>query len=535
MAERDGRVTIPLDYQQRQIAREVGGRWDQLNKVWRFQPTGATLFRLKCAGIQLSRQQPWLATIANDFRRNRLQQLEPVKTWYTEPWPHQIEPTARAAAMDSILLHCAMGSGKTKMALDACRVRRHRWILLLCPKHVGDVWVSEVAKHAPDMRLVNLTSGTVPERAKALRPANYGHPTICAVNYEAAWREPMAKTILAQEWDCLILDESHRIKSASAKQSRFAMRIRAGHKLALTGTPMPHSPLDLYGQYRTLDIGVFGPRNAEFKARYAELGPFHEVRRFVRQEELCERMDWLRVEVRQDALTLPPIQYLERTCVLCAQARIFYNDLERDLIAEVNGNVVTVVNALVKLLRLQQIAAGYLPIDDEGAVELIDDSKRQLLRELLEDLPHERVVVFCRFRADLKVLHEICEDLNRPSYEISGSRRDYLAWKEMGDDLDATEFGPCNDSAVMGVQLQAGLGIDLTEARYAVFYTLGFSLGDYQQCVARLHRPGQERPTIIYHLLTKDTVDGKILKALAKKQDVIEYVLTGMRKGECNV
>jgi len=320
--------------------------------------------------------------------------------------------------------------------------------------------------------------------------------------------------------DGLLVHNSHKIKSAGSNQSLFAFQIRAKHKIALTGTPMPHSPLDLYGQYRTLDVGVFGKNFSRFKAKFAIMGGFdgYEIIGWQNQEEMRRSMDLLRYEVKKDALTLPPLQFLKRTCVLEPVARKAYNELEKELVTEVKGNVITAANALVKLLRLQQIAAGYLPLED-GEVERIDGAKLLLLGEMLEELSQERVVVFCRFRADLDACRATVTAQGRQYFEVSGDHRDYLEWR---DDT--------SDNAVVGVQLQAGLGIDLTQASYGIFYTLGFSLGDYDQCVARLHRPGQKRATIIYHLLAENTVDARIARALREKRDVIEALLRGMRE-----
>ena len=82
------------------------------------------------------------------------------------------------------------------------------------------------------------------------------------------------------------------------------------------------------------------------------------------------------------------------------------------------------------------------------------------------------------------------------------------------------------DVDVAGVQIQAGgVGIDLTRARYAVYYSLGHSLTDYLQSRRRVHRPGQTRTTTYFHLIAEDTVDQQVYQALASKQDVVEFIM----------
>jgi len=129
----------------------------------------------------------------------------------------------------------------------------------------------------------------------------------------------------------------------------------------------------------------------------------------------------------------------------------------------------------------------------------------------------EKAVVFCRFHHDLDTVARVCKELGRTCGEISGRVKQYAEWK-------AGEF------STLAVQIQAGgLGIDLTEAPYAVYYTIGFSLGDYVQSVARVHRPGQTKAVSIYRLVVRDTVDEQLIKALDKKQNVIRAILEGVK------
>ena len=127
-------------------------------------------------------------------------------------------------------------------------------------------------------------------------------------------------------------------------------------------------------------------------------------------------------------------------------------------------------------------------------------------------------MVFARFRPDLDLIHRVAERLGRQSYEVSGAEKQLTEWKE--------------DGGILAVQIQAGgLGLDLTEARYCVYYSLGFSLGDYQQSMARLHRPGQERKVEYSHLIAAGTVDTDIMRALDKKERVILHILERARQG----
>jgi SNF2 family DNA or RNA helicase len=137
-----------------------------------------------------------------------------------------------------------------------------------------------------------------------------------------------------------------------------------------------------------------------------------------------------------------------------------------------------------------------------------------MLGDLLEDLA-EPVVAFCVFHQQLDMVRDTAEDASRSSGEISGRHKDLTPNATMPEHID-----------VMAVQIRSGgVGIDLTRARVAIYVGPCYSLGDYDQSLSRLNRPGQTRPCVFYHLVGKNTVDEAIYRALEKKRSVIEAVV----------
>jgi SNF2 family DNA or RNA helicase len=123
------------------------------------------------------------------------------------------------------------------------------------------------------------------------------------------------------------------------------------------------------------------------------------------------------------------------------------------------------------------------------------------------------VVVFCRFRSDLEDVAAVARELGREYAEVSGERKDLERWQR-------------GDAVILGVQMQSGgVGIDCSRAAYAFYYSLGFSLGDYEQSLARLRRPGQTRCVRYYHLVCEGTVDAQVYAALRERRHVVEAVL----------
>ncbi len=443
----------------------------------------------------------------------------------THPWDHQLIGYNLICKQQSTMLAWEMGVGKTKAVVDAvCNLSDCLTALVVCPKSVIDVWPEQFVIHGGvPVIVISLRKGTIKYRTKyakmQIELQKYKKTKlVIVVNYEAVWREPMAGLVAAHKWGMIIADESHRIKSAKGKASRFLARLFATRKVALTGTPMPHSPIDVFGQYRFLDPGIFGTSLTRFRNRYAIMGGYggYQVLGFQNQDELHRKFYSIGHRVRKhDVLDLPPVIQEQRTFDLSREAAKAYTDLEKQLIADVGKGMVTASNALARLMRLQQMTSGFAVIESGEHIE-IDEGKLSLLCGYLEDLPKdEPVVVFCRFRHDLAMVHRACSyEPIRDCMELSGKRNELTGWKK------------AKGGEVLAVQIQAGgVGVDLTRAAYCVYYSIGFSLGDYLQSMARLDRPGQTRSVTYTHFIARGTVDEKIRKALAAKKNVVDSII----------
>jgi len=447
-----------------------------------------------------------------------------------QAWQHQIEALEVARDLPGCLLNMGMGTGKSKVVVDLITEKQHRSTLILCPLSVLNVWPREFGKHAEvPVKVLVLNKGTVKEKTAAanafiVRPDN--DIRVLVVNYDSAWREPFGSWARFVQWDCVVADESQRAKNPFGKIGKWLgkMRFSAKQRLCLSGTPMPHSPLDIFAQYRFLATEIFGKTYTQFRSRYAVINQMlpSQVRQWINQDELGEKVASIAYQVGSEVLDLPEALHDTRTIDLCPKAMRIYTQLEKYLIADVESGVVTAANALVKLLRLQQLTGGHVQMDD-GPLVHVDTGKADVLTDLLEDLPTtDPVVVFCRFRRDLQTVREVCDKLGRRCGELSGERRDLTSTATMPDDID-----------VLATQLQSGgVGIDLTRAAYAIYYSVGFSLGDFLQSLARIHRPGQTRPVRYYHLVCNNTVDQAVYGALDKRLEVVNAVLNYLRKDE---
>jgi SNF2 family DNA or RNA helicase len=457
----------------------------------------------------------------------------PATTTQTSRWAHQqaafefVEKLWRTGRRGTMLA-MDMGTGKTRVAVDLTTAFDLPLILILCPLRVVEVWRQQFRQyaHVPyEFLPLDDRAGSVQDKARRAKEMlswalARGRRLAIAINYESARSEPFAHWALANVWPLVIADESHRLKQASGRASRFASRLtlRSRYRLALTGTPMAHEPIDIWAQFRFLDPTILDPTFGSFKLRHAVMGGYFnkEIKGWRDLDELKRKFYTIAFRVTNEVLDLPPELDQSLYATLSPRAARVYRDMEEHLIAELESGLITAANALVRLLRLQQITGG--TVTDDSLVEhQIDTAKEDALTDFLSDLdPTEPVAVFARFKSDLRAIHRAATKAGLCSGELSGDHDDLAAWQR----------GAIGDPTILAVQIQAGgIGVDLTRARYAVYYSMGFSLTDYLQSRARVRRPPQTRPVTYYHILVTDSIDETVLRAVLARQDLIHSTL----------
>jgi SNF2 family DNA or RNA helicase len=256
----------------------------------------------------------------------------------TKPWRHQ--RIAYKFCLDhfaqgqhGILLAMGMGTGKSLVACLLLLGLGARRVLISCPLRVVPVWLTQFERHvAIDMVVVALDED-IDSVAKKMELAQdklrlaeaRGVPFVAVINYDSAWREPFAEWAEKQRWDLVIADKAHRIKAPGGKASMFFKRLRtkALHRVLLTGTPMPHGPMDIFAPLRFADITVFGPSFAAFRQKYAVMGGYlrKQITGFQKLDELERLMSRVTYRVGKEVLDLPPETDVTYHCDLGSEAR----------------------------------------------------------------------------------------------------------------------------------------------------------------------------------------------------------------------
>lgn len=460
---------------------------------------------------------------------------------YQERWKNQEEALQFSLRNPYVMLNMDMGTGKTRVAIDTVFEREDvNLVLVVCPKAVVPVWRTNLAKFKDTecWTCWDVTKGTVSSKTESLKLwvddlASIGCKQVkfVIVNYDIVWRSPMSTLLRKLDFDMIVLDESHRIKAAGSKVSKFMAMLgkNARYRMCLSGTPMANSPLDIYGQYRFLDPYIFGTRFDLFRDEYAILGgPEHNfIVGFKNQKRLNAKFQSIAYTCKMsdisDRLKLPEkLPPVVSEVELPARDMKTIKQLHKEFIAECKDGFVVLENVLSLSLREQQITSGFAvtktaPGEPETRVEL-NDSKQKAFEEYLDSISTEEpVVVFYVFRHDATMLRAACERMGRPVFELSGDVNELSSWQE-------SECG-----GVLVVQIQSGAeGVDMTKSRRGVYFSLPQSLALYEQSMARLYRPGQTERVQFTYIIAKDTVDEKIFDCLTHKKSLIEGIQSGI-------
>ena len=454
-----------------------------------------------------------------------------------ERWQNQQEALDFSLSHHATMLDMDMGTGKTRVAIDTVFAREDVYrVLVVCPKRVmtDGVWRKNLEKFAPDSRwaCLELTTGNTNKKLEELEkwvkiPAS---KQFVIVNYDTVWRKPIGDWIVGKGgFQMVILDESHRAKAAGSKVSKYLALLgkRVHYRMCLSGTPMAHSPLDIYGQYRFLDSSIFGTNYSLFLQQYAIMGG--PERRFVvgfmNQKDLNAKFRTIayscKMEDIKDRIKLPDALPTTQIMVdLPAKDMKTMKELNREFVAECGKGHVIANTVLTVMTRLQQITSGFCPVREsifeEAETQELNTAKMDALIEYLSDIsPLSSVVVFCVFRHDLASIEEAAKESKRKYFEVSGDRDDLEDWRK-------------NPGGVIGVQIQAGAeGIDMTIAHHAVYFSIPRSLALYNQSRARIYRPGQTSQVSFTHIIARNTIDESLYKTLERREDIIDAIRNG--------
>jgi SNF2 family DNA or RNA helicase len=439
--------------------------------------------------------------------------------------PHEYQ----AYATEYILNHpivavlLDMGLGKSvitltaifDLTLDSFLVRK---VLVIAPLRVArDTWPAEIEKwdHLKGLKYTVVVGSEVQRKTALMKRAQ-----VYIINREnVEWL--ISRSGIPFDFDMVVIDELSSFKSHQAKRFKSLMKVRpkVNRIVGLTGTPSSNGLMDLWAQYRLLDMGQ---RLGRFIGRYREdyFVPDKRNQQVIfsykpkpgAEEAIYRLISDITISMEgADYLKLPELVINEVDVKLSEKEMKILDVMKRDLIATVKGEEITAANAAALSGKLLQMANGAV-YDDQGTVLYIHDRKLDALEDLIEAANGKPVLIAYWFKHDLSRIQK------RFEVEVLSTSDSIKRWND--GEIPIAAIHPA--SAGHGLNLQAG-GSTL------IWFGLTWSLELYQQTNARLWRQGQKETVVIHHLIAKGTIDERVMKALNDKNNTQSALIDAVK------
>lgn len=405
-------------------------------------------------------------------------------------YPHQEQCLNDTADKTRVAYYLDMGLGKTYVGAEKLIRLRNKTNLVICQKSKINDWVEHFREHYPNWKTED---GTSPK-------FNPKGVNIIVINYDVAFRRiwPLELTNFT-----LMLDESSLIKNETSKRTKSILRLKPSAVILLSGTPTGGKYEELYSQLKLLGWNITKSLfiNQYTDWEWADYGGY-----FTRKIIGYKNVDRLKKKLRnygvvfmktEEVLDLPE----QNHNVIKVNAPKGYKQFMKHGIVALPHDVTLVGDTtLTKLLYARQICGVY--------------SKPKLTAfEDLVNSTEDRLIVFYNFTEELNELIKIIGD--RPYSVVNGESKDLTAYEEC-------------DNSITFIQYQAGaMGLNLQKANKIVYFTLPLSSEVFEQSKKRIHRIGQTEPCFYYYLITKGSVEERILKTLKMRKNYTDELFKG--------
>ena len=422
-----------------------------------------------------------------------------------------------------------MGLGKTSITLNALNnllfdyFDVHR-ILVVAPLRVArNTWSDEIEKwdHLHNLTFA-IAVGTEKERIAALKQK----ADITMINREnLQWL--IEKSGQPFEYDMVVIDELSSFKNHQAKRFKALMKVRPKVKriVGLTGTPSSNGLMDLFAEFKVLDMGarlgrfIGQYRNTYFKPDKVNGPIVYSYKPLPGAEDaIYEKISDITISMKAaDHLKMPELVNTKYMVYLSEKEKKKYEDMKKELVLALPEGEITAANAASLSGKLSQMANGAVYSDDESILS-IHDRKLDALEDIIESANGKPLLIAYWFKHDLMRIEQHLTEKKIPFQKLD-TDASMKKWNK--GELPVALIHPA--SAGHGLNLQNG-GSTL------VWFGITWSLELYQQTVARLYRQGQSSGIVtVIHILTKDTVDEKIMKALADKDSTQSALIDAVK------
>ena len=463
----------------------------------------------------------------------------------TKPYQHQLDALEASWDKENFAYLIEMGTGKSKVLLDNAAVLYDKGLinglLLIAPKGVYKNWYdSEIPTHLPDhieKKVVLWKTSDKSKKQQKILNTMFETGTdfhILIMNVESFSKGDgikFAQKFLMCHKAMIAIDESTTIKTPTSNRTKSILSLRelAKYRRILTGSPVTKSPLDLFSQCQFLDPWLLNHQSYyTFKARYAVTKKIEVQGRRVEivvgyrnLAELSEKIKPFSKRIlKEDCLDLPAKSFIKHTVELTKEQKKVYEQMKKEAIAFLDGKMQSTATVMTQLMRLHQITCGHFTADD-GTIKDLPCSRLTELMSILENV-EGKAIIWSHYTHDVKrIINKIKEVYGDDSvvdyYGATDSDQRSVNIKRFQTDDNCRFF--------VGTTHTGGYGITLTAGSTMIYFSNGYDLEKRQQSEARIDRIGQTKKMTYIDIMSQDTIDEHIVKALRNKVNIANKIM----------
>ena len=534
----DYSMFITFDYDQKivDVIREFPSRaWDKEKKEWEvpFTKLGEFITKLSdydfdITGRYVSLEKPKAVT-PQGFK------------FKTTPFQHQIEGFNYGLQYDRWLLGDEQGLGKTKQVIDIAVAKKlqkgYKHCLIICGVNgLKWNWLNEIHTHSNESAWIlgqryknrKLTIGSNADKLYDLTHLEAISSYFLITNVESMRDEAIVSQIAKYAKDKTIgivaIDEVHKCKNPSSQQGKGILKVQPECRIAMTGTPLMNSPLDLFIILKWL--GYEKHAFYAFKKHYCVYGGYggYEIMGYRNLNELQEQLDSIMLRrLKKDVLDLPEKTHINEYVEMTPKQEIIYKEVTAQIRANID-QIKMANNPLAELIRMRQ-ATGYTGILSSTIKE---SAKLDRMEELVEEAVEngKKVVIFSNWtQMTDEIFHRLCKH-HSPAI-ITGQTPDDER-QRMVDHFQNND--DCN--VIIGTIGAMGTGLTLTAGTVEIFMDEPWNRANKEQAEDRCHRVGTTENITIYTLLCKGTIDERINELVEKKGAMADALVDGVHTAD---
>ncbi|MFP4008043.1 MAG: DEAD/DEAH box helicase, partial [Spirulinaceae cyanobacterium] len=412
-----------------------------------------------------------------------------------------------------------MGLGKTLQALALILTQAPNGpTLIIAPTSVCANWISEAQKFAPTLNPVQFSSRDRQVTLDALQPFD-----LFVCSYGLLQQEDVSEMLAKVEWQIIVLDEAQAIKNMATKRSQAAMKLQGKFKLITTGTPIENHLGELWNLFRFINPGLLGSWE-QFNQRFAVPIERQQDTQVKKQLKKLIQPFLLRRTKTQVLEELPSRTEITLSVELSEAEAAFYEALRQKALSNLADSDATAgtkhLQVLAEIMKLRRACCNSRLVMPESS---LPSAKLEVFGEILEEIleNNHKALVFSQFVDHLHIIRDYLDE-QKVSYQyLDGS----TPAKQRQKRVNAFQSGKGD---VFLISLKAGgTGLNLTAADYVIHMDPWWNPAVEDQASDRAHRLGQQRPVTIYRLVTKGTIEEKIVQLHHHKRDLADSLLEG--------